>query len=139
MTRFIAIATGKDASPLANFTVYKLVEACREPGCPVCRLEQNAVERYLDSQFYENVNSPKWRDQLRLSLGFCREHAWLAVDKRLGDPLGFSIIYRDLVNSVLKRFETSERPARTARGWTALLRQVPEEARARIANILAAV
>ncbi|HSL29823.1 MAG TPA: DUF6062 family protein [Anaerolineales bacterium] len=124
---------------MANFTVHKLVEACREPGCPVCRLEQQSVERYLDNQFYENVNSPKWRDQLRLSLGFCREHAWLAVDKRLGDPLGFSIIYRDLVNSVMKRLETDERPARAPRGWTALLRQIPEEVRARIASSLAAV
>ena len=139
MTRCIAIATGKESWPLANYTVYKLVEACRESGCPVCRLEQNAVERYLDSQFYENVNSPKWRDRLRGSLGFCREHAWLAVDKRLGDPLGFSIIYRDLVNSVLRRFETGERPARAARGWTALLRQLPEEARTRIAGALAAI
>ena len=119
--------------------LHKLVEAFREPGCPVCRLEQHSVERYLDSQFYENVNSPKWRDHLRASLGFCREHAWLAVEKRLGDPLGFSIIYRDLVNSVLKRLEAGEGAAPAPRGWTALLRQLPEKARARIAGALAAV
>lgn len=115
------------------------MEACREPGCPICRLEQDGVKRYLDNQLYENVNSPKWRDQLRLSLGFCREHVWLAVDKRLGDPLGFSIIYRDLINSVLKRLETGEQPVRAPRGWAALLRQIPEEARTRIAALLSAV
>lgn len=124
---------------MANFIAHKLLEACGEPGCPVCRLEQLGAERYLDSQFYENVNSPKWRDQLRASLGFCREHAWLAVDKRLGDPLGFSIVYRDLVNSVLRRFETGKSPARVARSWTALLRQLPEEARTWIAGALAAI
>jgi Family of unknown function (DUF6062) len=82
---------------------YKLLEACRESGCPICRLEQQSVERYLDSQFYENVNSPAWRDQLRGSHGFCHEHAWLAVNKRLGDALGFSLIYHDVVNSLLKQ------------------------------------
>src|SRR5687767_11547818 len=80
---------------LPNVMAYKLLEACREPGCPVCRLEQRSVERYLDSQFYESVNNPAWRDRLRASLGFCQEHAWLAVDQRLGDALGFAIIYRD--------------------------------------------
>jgi uncharacterized protein DUF6062 len=84
---------------------YKLLEACRRPGCPICRLEQQGVERYLDSQLYENVNSPAWRDHLRASHGFCREHAWLGVNQRLGDALGFSIIYHDIINSVLKKVD----------------------------------
>lgn len=87
---------------MPSFIFYKLLEACREPGCPVCRLEQESVERYLDNQFYENVNSPGWRQHLRLSLGFCREHAWLGVEKRLGDALGYSIIYHDILNNLLE-------------------------------------
>ena len=125
--------------PLANFTVYKLLEACRESGCPVCRLEQRSVERYLDSQFYENVNSPKWRDRLRASLGFCREHAGLAIDKRLGDALGFSIIYRDVINSILNQWNEGRMPTRTPRGWRSLLGQVPEQVRAMIEKMLYAV
>ena len=124
---------------MANFTVYKLLEACRASGCPVCRLEQQSVERYLDSQFYENVNSPKWRDRLRASLGFCREHAGLAVDKRLGDALGFSIIYRDVVNSVLHQLEDGVRPTRAPRGWRSLLGQVPEQVRVMIEKMLFAI
>lgn len=84
---------------------YKIIEACREPGCPICRLEQQGVERYLDNQFYENVNRPAWRDHLRASHGFCHEHAWLAVNQRLGDALGFSIIYHDIVNHLHKTIE----------------------------------
>jgi hypothetical protein len=81
-------------------------------------MEQRSVERYLDNHFYENVNSPKWRDKLRASLGFCQEHAWLAVNKRLGDALGFSIIYRDLVNHVLSDLDRvgTVRPQRGAGG-----------------------
>lgn len=123
---------------MVNSLVYKLSEACRAPGCPVCRLERQSVERYLDNQFYENVNSPKWREQLRLSLGFCREHAWLGVDKRLGDPLGFSIVYRDLVNSLLHQLEEGG-GGRPQRSWASRLGQIPEEVRARIAKMLFAL
>ena len=118
---------------------YKLVEACREPGCPVCRLEQKSVERYLDSQFYENVNSPAWRDQLRASLGFCHEHAWLGVNQRLGDALGYSIIYHDIVNSILHRIDDQARPTRPAprrKGW---MGQMSETVRDQIERLRAAL
>ena len=93
---------------MPSFLYYKLLEACREPGCPACQLEQQSVERYLDNQFYENVNSPRWREHLRGSQAFCHEHVWLAVNKRLGDALGFSIIYHDVVNSLLRAMSAKE-------------------------------
>jgi hypothetical protein len=124
---------------LSNFIYYKLLEACRESGCPVCRVEQEIVRRYIENQFYENVNSPKWRDRLRASLGFCHEHAWLAVDRRLGDALGFSIIYRDILNSVLTRLEEDGSAAHSSRHWTSLLRQVPEQARTLMQRLLNAI
>ncbi len=124
---------------LPNFTVYKLLEACREPGCPVCRLEQHSVERYLDNQFYENVNAPAWRDRLRSSLGFCREHSWLTVNQRLGDALGFSIIYHDVINSILNQLNNSGSSAPTSRRRISLLRQIPEQARNMIEKMLSAI
>ena len=124
---------------MTNFTAHKLIEACREQGCPVCRLEQQGVERYLDRQFYENVNSPAWRDSLRASFGFCHEHAWLAVNQRLGDALGFSIIYRDLLNSVLNQLNDNSGSARTSRRRISLLRQIPEQARNMIEKMLYAL
>lgn len=100
---------------MPSSTVFNLLEACREPGCPLCRLENKSVERYLDNQFYENVNSPKWRETLRASLGFCHEHAWLGVNKRLGDALGYSIIYHDLINSLLKQLSDGVPPQASPR------------------------
>jgi hypothetical protein len=102
-------------------------------------LEQRAVERYLDRQFYENVNSPAWRDSLRVSFGFCHEHAWLGVNKRLGDALGFSIIYRDIVNSVLTHLNDNESPERSSRRWTSALQKIPEATRKLIAKMLTAL
>lgn len=90
------------------------------------------MERYLDSQFYENVNSPAWRDQLRASLGFCHEHAWLGVNQRLGDALGYSLIYHDIVNSILKRLEDHSLPAARRKSW---LRQIPEAIREQIERL----
>ena len=124
---------------MPNLAAHKLLEACREQGCPVCRIEQGSVERYIDNHFYENVNSPRWRDKLRASLGFCHEHAWLAVNQRLGDALGFSIIYRDVVNHTLNELEGSGTSASAPRGLGSLLRQVPEQTRSMIETIRAAL
>jgi hypothetical protein len=129
----------KDNRPVPSSIAYNLSEACREAGCPVCRLEQQAVERYLDNQFYENVNSPAWRDQLRASLGFCDEHAWLAVNKRLGDALGFSIIYRDIINSVLTQLNDNNKPTHSSRRRTSLMRLLPEQMRNMIEKMLTAL
>lgn len=123
---------------MPTLTTYNLLEACREPGCPVCRLELRSVERYLDNQFYENVNTPKLRDWLRASLGFCHEHAWLAVDQRLGDALGFAIIYRDVINGILTRMQDGV-PYRPSRRSMALLRQIPEQVRNVVERMLYAL
>ena len=104
---------------MQSSTTFNLIEACRKPGCPVCRLEQHSVERYLDNQFYENVNSAGFRENLRLSMGFCREHAWLAADERLGDALGFAIIYHDAIGAALERAGQGRSSPDPALGWSA--------------------
>jgi hypothetical protein len=120
---------------MPDITTYKLLEACRQPGCPICRLEQQSVEHYLDSQFYENVNSPKWRDWLNASLGFCHEHVWLAVNQHLGDALGFAIIYRGVIHTVQDRLKDGA-PPRSSRHWKSLLQRFPEQARDLVQRIL---
>jgi len=122
---------------LPSSTVYNLLEACHKSGCPVCRLEQQSVERYLENQFYENVNHPPWRDRLRASHGFCHEHAWLGVKERLGDALGYSIIYGDIVNSLLKQLQEEKRPGRAPHRRASSARQIPEAVRNQIEKVLA--
>ena len=115
---------------MPSFTAYNLLEACIEPGCPVCRLEQRYVERYLDNLFYENVNNPDLRDILRLSMGFCREHAWLAANQSLGDALGFAIIYQDVIGAALERLDKGVPPP--TRRWAGLLKRIPEQVSAMV-------
>lgn len=119
---------------MSSFTSYELILACRQPGCAACRLEQRAVERYLSNQLYENVNSRDLRDRLRASRGFCREHAWLAVEKNLGDALGFAIIYHDVIGAVLKRLEAVLSPPKE--GWASLQRRISETVTGIVQSVL---
>jgi hypothetical protein len=110
-----------------NPTYFALLEACLQPGCPVCRMEQQAVERYLEHLFYASVNDIGTRTHLRLSLGFCREHAELLLETGLGDALGMSIIYHDVFGTVLKRLTGKKSPSSEGTILARLLGRVPTE------------
>jgi len=119
-------------------TAYDLLQACQKPGCPVCRVEQGAVERYISNLFYESVNDIQIRERLRASLGFCREHARLAVDKNLGNALGFAIIYQDVINNTLKQLGSDIVPP-TTRRWSTVLKRIPEQVSETVQRVLYAL
>ncbi|MGC1375177.1 MAG: DUF6062 family protein [Anaerolineales bacterium] len=73
------------------------VEACNQPGCPLCRIEHDAVLKYIAGLFHEQVNDFNLRDRLRDSLGFCPIHAYFVVDELPGNALGIAILYQDLI------------------------------------------
>jgi len=83
---------------------FDLLEACSEPGCPVCRISLKLARRYVDSILYEYVNDPGVRDEIRRSRGYCNEHAGWMLDVR-GAGLGIAIFQRDIVQTVLELTE----------------------------------
>lgn len=83
--------------PERHIGYFALLEALSKPGCAICRREAESARKALEALFYESVNDSRTRERLRRSGGFCKEHARLAA--ACGDPLGLSIIYRDLVGS----------------------------------------
>jgi hypothetical protein len=83
------------------------LEACRLDGCPICRVEHDADLRYLDRLFYGLVNDYNTRVVLRTSLGFCTEHARMAVDEIQGKALGVTIIYDDLLRVALEQISSN--------------------------------
>ena len=83
------------------------LEACRLDGCPICRVEHDADLRYLDRLFYGLVNDYNTRVGLRTSLGFCTEHARMAVDEIQGKALGVTIIYDDLLRVALEQISSN--------------------------------
>lgn len=87
-----------------SFSYHNVIQACAEPGCPLCKLSEKSVTLYLSALIYELVNDPDSRDRIRESLGFCNPHAHHLLTMT-GSALGTGIIYRDLVNTVLKQLE----------------------------------
>jgi hypothetical protein len=87
-------------------THFDLLDACAQPGCPVCRLTLVAVSRYIDSVNYEFVNDPSVRAKIERTWAFCNTHAqqWL----REGHVLGVALIYE----SVLARLQPDVAKAR---------------------------
>ena len=123
---------------MATTTFHDLVEACRQTGCPVCRLEARTLERYISNVFYASVNDIKTREYLRGHLGLCREHAQLTVDKNLGNALGFAIIYQDVITNILRGFGKNN-PSQKSRGLSVLLKQLPEQLGAAIQRVVYAL
>ena len=73
--------------------------------CPICLLVRRSVERSLRSFFAEYVNDPRVRDELRKAHGFCNVHTPLL--ETLGDALAIAIIYNDLTQFAIERWENS--------------------------------
>lgn len=88
-------------------TYFDLMDACKKPGCPLCRMEKKSVEKYLDDMFYEKVNDIPLRARLRASMGFCSQHAELALsgDGIRGNALGLAIIYNDIILTVMQSWD----------------------------------
>jgi len=100
----------------AKFVMYyELLEAFKEPGCPVCaRLEQGSL-RAMDDLLYEQVTDPATRARLLASRGFCNRHAWMLPRIR-NSRLGTAVIYHHLLTSALERV-TAEGTRLRPRSW----------------------
>ena len=99
--RIILQRMGPSSKHIAYF---QLLDAFKQPGCPVCtRLEQGAT-RSLDSLMYEQVNDPITRQRLVESHGFCNWHAWILPGIH-NSALGVALIYRHLLQETLDRLQ----------------------------------
>ena len=86
-----------EGDPPRDKAGYDLYLTLRHPGCPICRLTLQTVERYLESTSYEDVTDPAVRAELRAAQGWCPVHAqrWLAQL----DSLGTAILYKDILDT----------------------------------------
>jgi hypothetical protein len=84
----------------STFSYFELLDACKDSGCPLCRLGQRSAQRHLTGVIYDGVNDVPMRATLRNSFGYCHEHAWLLPDSGESAPLGIAIIHRDILNTL---------------------------------------
>jgi hypothetical protein len=95
-----------DRRPRRHTTEYDLLDAFAAPGCPICRLTQRAVRRYLEALAAEGVTDVEARAQLRAAHAFCARHARQWADRASG-VLGTAIIYQDVLQSLAADLERS--------------------------------
>lgn len=76
-----------------------LFDAITDQDCPLCLAATRAKTRYLEMLFYENINDPGVRQQCRAASGFCSQHTADLVP--FADPLGASILYFDILTSLI--------------------------------------
>lgn len=80
--------------------------AFHDPGCPVCRVRQQSVHRYLFGLLWEDVNNVRTRIELASSHGFCPEHTWQLyhlANARFYGEAGIAIVYEDLARYLADR------------------------------------
>jgi hypothetical protein len=94
----------------------RLLEACGQPGCPVCRCVTQDGRQHLDALLYEQVTDVETRRRLRGSGGFCNWHTWMLLEIH-GSRSGAAIIYADLLGRLVESVRRDAvTPART-RSW----------------------
>jgi hypothetical protein len=81
---------------------FRLVDACVQTGCPVCRAVEEDGRRHLDAIMYEQVNDPHTRRGLGASWGFCNWHTWMLLEVPSAKS-GAAIIHEDLLRGLLHR------------------------------------
>jgi hypothetical protein len=91
-------------------THFDLIDACRQQGCPVCRVTLVAVARCIDRIDYEFVNDPAIRAAVERTWGFCGTHAqqWL----REGHVLGVALVYEGVIARLHPQVEQTRPEAR---------------------------
>ncbi|HXG14622.1 MAG TPA: DUF6062 family protein, partial [Calidithermus sp.] len=95
---------------------FDLLEAFRQPGCPVCRCVAAASRRYLDTLGHERVTDPETRRRLRASWGLCNWHTWILAELP-GSPFAAAVIHEDLLRAASRRVAAlGARAVRTRRG-----------------------
>jgi hypothetical protein len=101
---------------------FRLIEACAQPGCPVCRCLVAESRAYLGALLYEQVTDPETRRALRLSWGFCNRHTWMLPDVE-SSAFGAAIFCEDLVTRALRRTQRFRSDSRlgAAGRWLAAL------------------
>jgi uncharacterized protein DUF6062 len=108
-------------TPRGKFIGYsRLIDACAQPGCPVCRCLASESRRYLEGLLHERVTDLDTRRAIRRSWGFCHGHTSMLADTA-GSAFGAAIIYEDLVRRILRRTQEPRRSG--SGGWRVALQR----------------
>lgn len=98
---------------------YDLIDACAEPGCPVCLCLLSDIAQYIDAILYQYIAKGQINDDFLAGMGLCNRHSWQMLDFK-GRALGVAVLSELLVNHVLK-IEDRTGPGVVSSGFGRLL------------------
>jgi len=81
---------------------FALEKACKEPGCPLCSIINERINRYIDGMLFENISDRTFRREYREAGGFCPEHAKKLLTYR--DGLAVAILGQGTLTDYLEDF-----------------------------------
>ncbi len=82
---------------------FALQKACEKPGCPLCTIINERIDRYIDGMLFEHISDRTFRAQYRAAGGFCNRHAEALLSYR--DGLAVAILGRDTLQDYLEDFK----------------------------------
>ncbi len=96
-------------------SLFDLVEAFGQPGCPVCRLIEKDVDIYLHTLLFEGYRFPENHEKFRAGRGLCGPHAWYMAKHYRGALVNMAAYYRGAIAQVARLLEDAP-PAQGERG-----------------------
>lgn len=103
-----------------------LKQAMQNRGCPVCNVQRNQANDYIQLFIWERVTDGGVRDRLLKSLGFCPQHTQLLVEterKMLGSATAVNLVYEHMARAAMTRLERWQPPP-VESPWRALLKRL---------------
>lgn len=80
----------------------RLLEACAQPGCPICFCLTKHSREQLTALLYEQVTDLETRRRLRASWGLCNWHTWM-LHELPGARVGTAIVSEDLLRRLIEQ------------------------------------
>lgn len=88
---------------ISQLVLIDLKRAFGQEGCPICRLQREAEERYIGHLLWEYVNDLSARERFLASWGYCARHARILGRLELRDyhdAMGKAIMYESLIQQL---------------------------------------
>ena len=104
----------KDYAPhLGDVSV---LDACAQPGCPICHLKNESARKYLVLVLHDYVDAPDLREEFCHAWGYCHAHAWELSTLERGNLLTVAIMYQDILERKVKPLLDRQPPSAPAKG-----------------------
>ena len=82
---------------------FALEKACENPGCPLCSIIYDRIDRYIDGMLFEHISDRGFRAQYRAAGGFCNEHSEVLLSYR--DGLAVAILGHESLGRYIEDFK----------------------------------